>query len=205
VGAYLVEFEQRGSDRAKYGDRLLERVARDMRSSGLRGLDARTLRDCRSVFRVYPQLRQALLPEVVAPALLRGLPRQDTAATVPAEARPIRGTVSPELLKDLPPERLLQLSWSKLQEFVRIDDPRKRAFYENECLNGRWSVRQLLRQLDSLLYERTRLSTDCAGVSARPRSRNGWRPSTTSFAIPTCSSSRPSPRWASASSASASS
>ena len=168
VGAYLVEFEQRGSDRAKYGDRLLERVATDLRSSGLRGLDPRTLRDCRSVFRLYPQLRQALMPEVVTPALLRGLPPlQHAAATMRADTRSIRGTVSPELLKGLPPQSLLQLSWSKLQEFVRIDDPWKRAFYEHECIHGRWSVRQLLRQLDSLLYERTGLSTDRTGVIAR--------------------------------------
>lgn len=104
VGAYLVEFEQRGSDRAKYGDRLLDRVAGDLRSFGLRGLDVRTLRDCRSVFRAYPQMRKAMASEVVAPALLQVLPSpHNVAVTVAVPARPIRGT-SPELPTPLSPQ-----------------------------------------------------------------------------------------------------
>ena len=39
-----------------------------------------------------------------------------------------------------------------------MDDPWKRAFYENECLKANWSVRQLQRQMGSMLYERTALS-----------------------------------------------
>jgi hypothetical protein len=39
-------------------------------------------------------------------------------------------------------ELVLKFSWSQLQELVRLDDPLKRAFYENECLKGNWSVRQ---------------------------------------------------------------
>jgi predicted nuclease of restriction endonuclease-like (RecB) superfamily len=40
------------------------------------------------------------------------------------------------------------------------DDPLKRAFYEIECLRGQWSVRELKRQISSLLFERTGLSGD---------------------------------------------
>ena len=52
----------------------------------------------------------------------------------------------------------------KLQELIRIEDPWKRAFFENECLKGNWSVRQLQRQIGSLLYERTGLSTNKKAV-----------------------------------------
>jgi len=54
----------------------------------------------------------------------------------------------------------------KFIELIRLDDPWKRAFYENECLKGNWSVRQLQRQIGSLLYERTALSTDKQAVEA---------------------------------------
>ena len=47
-----------------------------------------------------------------------------------------------------------------------MDDPLKRAFYEVEALRNRWSVRELKRQIDSLLYERVGLSRDQAGVLA---------------------------------------
>ena len=41
-----------------------------------------------------------------------------------------------------------------------MPDPLQRAFYELECLRGNWSVRELKRQIASLLYERVGLSTD---------------------------------------------
>jgi len=43
---------------------------------------------------------------------------------------------------------------------MQLDDPFKRLFYEVECINGNWSVRELKRQIGSLLYERTGLSRD---------------------------------------------
>lgn len=48
----------------------------------------------------------------------------------------------------------------------------KRAFYEIECLNGNWSKRRLQRQIGSLLYERTALSTDKAAVIKQARQQS---------------------------------
>jgi predicted nuclease of restriction endonuclease-like (RecB) superfamily len=69
----------------------------------------------------------------------------------------------------LPVELVLRFSWTHLLQLIRLDDPWKRAFYENECLKGNWSKRQLQRQIGSLLYERTGLSTDKAAVIERAR------------------------------------
>lgn len=77
--------------------------------------------------------------------------------------------VTRELPTPLSPQLLLQFSWTKLQELIRIEDPWKRAFYENECLKAHWSVRQLQRQIESLLYERTGLSTNKKAVIERAR------------------------------------
>jgi predicted nuclease of restriction endonuclease-like (RecB) superfamily len=63
----------------------------------------------------------------------------------------------------------MRLSWSHLIELIRLDDPWKRAFYENECLRGSWSKRELQRQIGSLLYERTGLSVDKQAVIERAR------------------------------------
>lgn len=38
--------------------------------------------------------------------------------------------------------------------------PAQRAFYEAECVAGGWSVKELKRQINSLLHERSALSTD---------------------------------------------
>ena len=53
-----------------------------------------------------------------------------------------------------------QLSWSHYLELIKIDEKPKREFYLNECINSRWSVRDLERQIGSLLYERLALSGD---------------------------------------------
>jgi predicted nuclease of restriction endonuclease-like (RecB) superfamily len=69
------------------------------------------------------------------------------------------------------PELLLRLTLSHFIELIRIEDPWKRAFYENECLHGQWSVRQLQRQIGSLLFERTGLSKNKAAVLRRAQSQ----------------------------------
>jgi len=53
-----------------------------------------------------------------------------------------------------------QLSWSHYLELLKIDEESKRNFYIKETINSRWSVRELQRQIGSLLYERLVLSAD---------------------------------------------
>jgi predicted nuclease of restriction endonuclease-like (RecB) superfamily len=179
VGAYIVEFEQSGKDRAKYGARLLEKLAGDLAGKGVRGLGISVLERCRVFSLIYPQGAR-LIPDTLStelavsipytlstelPKLLPGPKRQATKSKGAVN----RVALSPELPTPLEPAQLLQLSWSQLQELIRIDDPWQRAFYENECMKGRWSVRQLQRQIGSLLYERTGLSSNKRALIERAR------------------------------------
>jgi len=43
---------------------------------------------------------------------------------------------------------------------LKLDTPLKRAFYEVEAIKNNWSVRDLQRAMNSMLYERTGLSTN---------------------------------------------
>ncbi len=47
------------------------------------------------------------------------------------------------------------LTWSHLIELSTIDNQAKRLFYQKMCIEQRWSTRQLNRQQDAMLYERT--------------------------------------------------
>jgi predicted nuclease of restriction endonuclease-like (RecB) superfamily len=47
-----------------------------------------------------------------------------------------------------------ELSWSHYRLLIRIDEPKRRDFYLNECVQSGWTVRQLDRQIHSLFYER---------------------------------------------------
>ena len=51
-----------------------------------------------------------------------------------------------------------KLSWSHYCELIMIKDKEKRDFYEKECINSKWAVRELKRQVESSLYERLLLS-----------------------------------------------
>ncbi len=53
-----------------------------------------------------------------------------------------------------------QLSWSHYLEIIKIEEKSKRSFYIKEIINARWSVRELQRQIGSLLYERLLLSAN---------------------------------------------
>ena len=48
----------------------------------------------------------------------------------------------------------LHLNWSHYLLLIQINDEKKRNFYLIECINSNWSVRELQRQINSLLYER---------------------------------------------------
>lgn len=53
-----------------------------------------------------------------------------------------------------------QLSWSHYLFLMLIDNLEERKFYEIESTNNNWSLRELLRQFDTALYERLSLSRD---------------------------------------------
>lgn len=53
-----------------------------------------------------------------------------------------------------------QLSWTHYLELIKIKEKDKRNFYMQECINSNWTVQELQRQRNTLLYERLLLSKD---------------------------------------------
>ena len=51
-----------------------------------------------------------------------------------------------------------KLSWSHYVELLKIDDPQERSFYLQECEQENWGVRELKRQMKSMLFQRLVLS-----------------------------------------------
>jgi hypothetical protein len=213
IGAYIVEFEQHGEDRARYGQRLYARLAIDLHARGAQGCGERMLQQMAHFYRAYPQFGSGIPQPVVAELqklvpIIFGKPltaagdvkksspavRKSTGSPIPQplvteftpplpsklvgdsvttgdrissgkKSRPARSNSSAALVAS--PDLILRFSWSQLLELIRIDDQLKRAFYENECLKGNWSKRQLQRQIGSLLFERTGLSKNKAAVIRR--------------------------------------
>ncbi|MFD2571784.1 YhcG family protein [Spirosoma soli] len=63
-----------------------------------------------------------------------------------------------------------QLTWTHYKALVRVEDADKRAFYMAETEKNAWTVRQLERQINSLLYERLLMSQDKESVLTIARS-----------------------------------
>lgn len=53
-----------------------------------------------------------------------------------------------------------KLSWSHYVEILKISDPLERSFYIQECEQENWGVRELKRQMNSMLFQRLALSKD---------------------------------------------
>ena len=165
IGAYIVEYELHGADRARYGEHLIPKLAEELARQKVSRCDRRELFRYQIFYRRYPQIVETLPPQLIerwqGPAIVRSLTEQsETAAPFP-----IVETVSPQL--DLPGRRLLDgLSFSHFAELIEIEDPLKRAFYEIECIRGNWSVRDLKRQIATLYFERSGLSKDKEKLAA---------------------------------------
>ncbi len=70
IGGYIAEYELKGEDRAKYGDKLMERLAAALRKRGVPSCDRPRLSCYLSLYRSYPQIRETLSPESRSAILL---------------------------------------------------------------------------------------------------------------------------------------
>ena len=163
IGFYIVEYEQHGSDRAKYGDRLLKRLAERVNK---RGINETLLQSCRRFYTLYPQIQFYL--EGKSPTALDE--SSSISPTASEEFMSKSSTLSNKFEISSTPsnkfitpadELISHLSFSHLREIIPIDDPLARFFYETECIKCCWSVKELRRQISTNLYFR-------AGVSKKP-------------------------------------
>jgi len=140
MGRRIVEYEQKGRERADYGEELLVKLAADLSSRFGKGFSLRNLRNMRSFYTMFP-IRQTPSAELSIFQTVSGISEALT--------------------------RKFSLSWSHYCLLMRMEEPFQREFYEAECIRGNWSVRQLDRQIQSMLYERTALSRRKSAVLAK--------------------------------------
>ena len=163
IGYNIVEFEQKGEDRAAYGQRLLKNIEDRIKT---KGLTERRFREFRRLYITYPQLLQPIMQYISGNAEIRRMMSAEFGGEIRRMPSAEFEVVDPEHIM-VPGERLFnRLSFSHLAMISVIDDPLKRAFYEMEAMNGCWSVAELDRQISSLYYERSGLSKNKEALSA---------------------------------------
>jgi len=163
IGFYIVEFEQKGEDRAKYGEKLLAKLAE--RCALIKGLDERTFRNFRLFYLYYPQIQPLIARQLQNIPIRRSMTSELANEENIYNRLPIWGSLTSEFqLADfqLKGEVLVNsLSYTHIEQLIRLDSALKRTYYELECIKGSWSVRELKRQINSLYFERS-------GMSAKP-------------------------------------
>ena len=118
IGKMIVEEEQDGKERAKYGTYLIKNLSLKLTEKFGKGYSERNIEQMRQFYLIY------------------SIPQTSSA------------------------ELNFKLSWSHYLKLMRIKDKRERKFYEIECYENNWNLKELQRQFDSALYQRLALSRD---------------------------------------------
>jgi len=159
IGCYIVEYEQKGSDRAKYGERLLKRLEERVNT---KGLNLTLFKVSRNFYLSYPQIAELFSGSIHSIPSDESIDEKgatashqfDTVVFPQKSATPSHEFVTPAN------EILAKLSFSHIREIMTQDDPLARFFYETECIKGTWSVKELRRQISTNLYFRSGASQD---------------------------------------------
>ena len=166
IGYYIVEYEQSGKDRAEYGKQLFKAIADKLIKKGVKSIRERHLYLCKDLYKAYPQI----LRTVSAKSYLVDFQYPEILRMVSAELnQPGKSQDDMNLL-------LTHLSFSHFIELLKADTDTKRRFYEVQAINNYWSVRDLNRAIESLLYERTGLSTDKEATFKKHIVQNDMKP-----------------------------
>ncbi len=154
-GAYIVEYEQHGSDRAQYGDQLILKLSKRLGN----GFNTTLLKLSRKFYLMYPFIQEEVTKSTTASHFLLDLLPETCSVVATSHSSKKSATASHQLMTSAT-TLVSKLSFSHIREIMTIDDPTIRFFYETECIRGTWSVRELRRQISSNLHIRVGLSAD---------------------------------------------
>ncbi len=108
IGQQIVEEEQKGEDRAKYGSYLVKELSERLTADFGKGFGKRNIYNMKKFYLAFPKVQ----------------------------------TLS------------AQLTWSHYVLLLRVENPKAREYYIEECAKSNWGTRALERQIGTHYYER---------------------------------------------------
>ena len=140
IGKWIIEVQQKGETRARYGSQVIKRLSEEMKKNFERGFSEDSLKNARKFYLTYKDRIDETVFHLFA------VEKSETVFS---------------LFEERPP---FIVSWSHYLQLMRIENEDERSFYEIESAKSGWSVRTLQRQYNSSLYERLALSRDKEAV-----------------------------------------
>ena len=136
LGKWIVEVQQGGSGRAKYGKRVLETLSGALNHAFGKGYSVSTLTNIRKFYEIYKN--------------------RISAPMVTDFSEPNSQPLVTKFGNDVP----FRLSWTHYLILMRIQNEDERDFYEQLAIQENWGKRELSRQYGSSLYERMLIGKD---------------------------------------------
>ena len=136
LGKWIVEVQQGGSGRAKYGKRVLETLSDALNHAFGKGYSVSTLTNIRKFYEIYKN--------------------RISAPMVTDFSEPNSQPLVTKFGNDVP----FRLSWTHYLILMRIQNEDERDFYEQLAIQENWGKRELIRQYGSSLYERMLIGKD---------------------------------------------
>jgi predicted nuclease of restriction endonuclease-like (RecB) superfamily len=159
IGRRIVEFEQRGAERAQYGKGLLKRLSGELVARFGRGFSQDNLERFRLFYLRFPlDLISETASRKSSDDLLQATTAEKSATVLRISGDRGAAIDVARMIEAFP------LPWSHYVLLIRLRSDEAVRFYHAEALRGGWSVRQLKRQIDSQFYERTALSKNKAAM-----------------------------------------
>lgn len=162
IGREIVLVEQQGKERAGYGEGLMRRVAARLSSTFGKGFSLASLKRMKQFYLAFPS-GSALMADTGQ--------KGSTASSLSGDGDVARkGSTASSLSAPLPAALFPpMLAWSHYLALLRVSNAQARSFYEIEAAREAWSVRELERQIASLLFERLSMNRDKEQVLALAR------------------------------------
>ncbi len=169
IGFYIVHYEQKGEDRAKYGEKTLQKLSEKLNK---KSLSYRNLRLYRQFYLEFSLLEKPVFDYVLhefasEKTLLTGIKNnliEDKSASkdLANAVCQIGQTVLAKFEEiQIPPETLFtHLSYSHFTLLMGVEDNLARTFYELETIKGVWTFRELKRQIETNYFERSAISSN---------------------------------------------
>ncbi|TWI77937.1 putative nuclease of restriction endonuclease-like (RecB) superfamily [Lacibacter cauensis] len=152
IGRMIVEYEQKGRQRAEYAKETLKTISQYLTAEFGKGYSVDNLENCRKFYLAYKisdtVSRKSTQPKSGTPSRIS----EKTSGTSPYETLSRNSKLS------------FELTWSHYVQLLKIADEQERSFYQIEAIENNWSVREFARQYSAGIYERLAFSRDKKGI-----------------------------------------
>lgn len=146
IGQRIVEEEQNGASRAKYGKHVIEVASAALTEEFGKGFSETNIMNFK---KFYLKFKELTIPQTVSEEFKKQ--KQQT----------LSDELSSHFQKgQTPPAQfeLRLLPWSHYERLIRVEDKKAREWYAKEAFEQGWSFRTLNRNINTLYYERLLMS-----------------------------------------------